>query len=111
MHVGSVIQFMTLMDTNAPMDRIEINYRALLAVAVVLNSQREMQSLWEAITGEITKVVPWARATVTLYDQEADGFKFYVIATTVANVVLQRDAVIPRIGSGMITKLSTFVQI
>jgi formate hydrogenlyase transcriptional activator len=101
MHIGSVIQFMTLMNTNAPMDRIEINYRALLAVAVVLNSQREMQSLWEAITAEITKVVPWARATVTLYDQEADGFKFYVIATTVANVVLQRDAVIPRIGSGM----------
>ena len=84
MHRGSVIQFMTLMDTNAPMNRIEVNYRALLAVAVVLNSQREMQSLWEAITGEITKVVPWARATVTLYDQEADGFKFYVIATTVA---------------------------
>ena len=83
------------------MDRIEINYRALLAVAVVLNSQREMQSLWEAITAEITKVIPWARATVTLYDQEADGFKFYVIATTVANVVLQRDAMIPRIGSGM----------
>jgi hypothetical protein len=68
MHVGSVIEFATRMDTNKPMDRIEINYRALLAVAVVLNSQREMQSLWEAITAEITKVVPWARATVTLYD-------------------------------------------
>jgi len=89
------------MDANKPMDRIEINYRALLAVAVVLNSQREMQSLWEAITAEITKVVPWARATVTLYDHEADGFKFYVIATTMAQVVLQRDAVIPRAGSGM----------
>ena len=101
MHVGSMIQFTTRTDANKPMDRIEINYRALLAVAVVLNSQREMHSLWEAITAEITKVVPWARATVTLYDQEADGFKFYVIATTVANVVLQRDAVIPRTGSGM----------
>ncbi len=84
-----------------PMNRIEINYRALLAVAVVLNSQREMQSLWEAITAEITKVVSWARATVTLYDPEADGFRFYVIATTMAQVVLQRDAVIPRVGSGM----------
>ena len=32
------------------MDRIEINYRALLAVAAVLNSQRVMHRLWEAIT-------------------------------------------------------------
>jgi len=83
------------------MDRIETNYRALLAVALVLNSQREMISLWEAITAEITKVVPWARCTVTLYDTEVDGFRFYVVATTMAQVVLQRDAVIPRVGSGM----------
>ncbi|MGQ0695599.1 MAG: sigma 54-interacting transcriptional regulator, partial [Nitrospiraceae bacterium] len=83
------------------MDRIEINYRALLAVAVVLNSQRDMHSLWEAITAEITKVIPWARATVTLYDRQADGFKFYVVATTMAQVVLHRNMVVPRIGSGM----------
>ena len=81
------------------MDRIEINYRALLAVAVVLNSQLDMHSLWGAITAEITKVIPWARASVTLYDHEADGFKFYVITTTLSQVVLQRDASIPRVGS------------
>jgi formate hydrogenlyase transcriptional activator len=83
------------------MDRIEINYRALLAVAVVLNSQRDMHSLWEAITAEITKVIPWARASITQYDREADGFRFYVMATTMAQVVLQRDAMVPRTGSGM----------
>jgi formate hydrogenlyase transcriptional activator len=83
------------------MDRIEINYRALLAVAVVLNSQRDMHSLWEAITDEITRVIPWARASVTQYDPEADGFRFYVMATTMAQVVLQRDAIVPRVGSGM----------
>jgi formate hydrogenlyase transcriptional activator len=83
------------------MDRIEINYRALLAVAVVLNSQRDMHGLWEAITAEITKVIPWARATVTLYDPEVDGFRFYVVATTMAQVVLKRDMVIPHVGSGM----------
>ena len=83
------------------MDRIERNYRALLAVAVVLNSQRDMHSLWEAITAEITKVIPWARASVTQFDREADGFRFYVVATTMARVVLQRDAIIPRVGSGM----------
>lgn len=83
------------------MDQIETNYRALLAVAVVLNSQRDTPSLWEAITAEITKVIPWARASVTLYDPEVDGFRFYVMATTMAQVVLQRDAVIPHIGSGM----------
>ncbi len=83
------------------MDRIEINYRALLAVAVELNSQRDTHSLWEAITTEITKVIPWARASVTQYDREVDGFRFYVMATTMAQVVLQRDAVVPRKGSGM----------
>jgi len=82
------------------MEQIETNYRALLAVVVVLNSQRDTHSLWEAITAEITKVIPWARASVTLYDREVDGFRFYVMATTMAEVVLQRDTVIPRIGSG-----------
>jgi len=98
---GAVIQFVQSENIDMPMDRIEINYRALLAVAVVLNSQRDMHSLWGAITAEITKVVPWARASVTQYDPEADGFRFYVITTTLSQVVLQRDAIIPRIGSGM----------
>ena len=83
------------------MDRIERNYRALLAVALVLNSQRDMQSLWEAITAEITKVIPWARASVTQYDREADAFRFFVLATTVPTVVLRRDALVPHAGSGM----------
>jgi formate hydrogenlyase transcriptional activator len=98
---GFVIQFAGLESVDKPMDRIEINYRALLAVAVVLNSQRDTHSLWEAITAEITKVIPWARASVTLYDREADRFRFYVMATTMVQVVLQRDALVPRIGSGM----------
>jgi formate hydrogenlyase transcriptional activator len=101
MNAGAVIQFALLDRVEMPMDRIERNYRALLAVAVVLNSRRDMHSLWEAITAEITKVIPWARASVTLYDREADGFRFYVIATTFAQEVLQRNAVVPRIGSGM----------
>ncbi len=83
------------------MDRIERSYRALLAVAIVLNSQRDTHGLWEAITAQITKVIPWARASVTLYDHEAGGFRFYVVATTMAQVVLQRNTVIPHAGSGM----------
>ena len=101
MRASSVIQFAGLENIGTPMDRIEINYRALLAVAVVLNSQRDTHSLWEAITAEITKVIPWARASVTQYDREADGFRFYVVATTMAQVVLQRDALVPRVGSAM----------
>ena len=101
MRAGAVIQFTHSESVDKRMDRIETNYRALLAVAVVLNSQRDMHSLWEAITAEITKVIPWARASVTLYDREADGFRFYVLATMMAEVVLQRDAIIPRVGSGM----------
>jgi formate hydrogenlyase transcriptional activator len=96
-----MIQSASLESIDKAMDRIEINYRALLAVAVVLNSQRDMNSLWEAITAEITKVIPWARASVTLYDHEADGFRFYVMATTTAQVVLLRKTVVPRVGSGM----------
>src|SRR5207245_8257806 len=98
---GAVIQFTGSARGDTRMDRIERNYRALLAVAVVLNSQRDMHSLWEAITAEITKVIPWARASVTQYDREADGFRFYVIATTLAQVVLQRNAIVPRAGSAM----------
>jgi len=101
MNAGAVIQFARSENIEMPMDRIERNYRALLAVAVVLNSRRDMHRLWEAITAEITKVIPWARASVTLYDREADGFRFYVIATTFAQEVLQHNAVVPRIGSGM----------
>lgn len=83
------------------MDQIERNYRALLSVALVLNSQRDMRSLWEAITVEITKAIPWARASITLYDSQTDAFRFYVLATTVPEVALSRDAVVPRHGSGM----------
>ncbi|NOT23504.1 MAG: hypothetical protein HOP22_12385 [Nitrospiraceae bacterium] len=86
---------------DAFMDRIERNYRDCSAVAVVLNSQREMNSLWEAITAEINKGIPWARVSVSLYDYEGDGSRFYVIATRLAQVALQRNTVIPRIGSGM----------
>jgi len=101
MSASPVIEFAHSERVEKLMNRIEINYRALLAVAVVLNSQRDTHSLWEAITAEITKVIPWARASVTLYDREADGFRFYAMATTMAQVVLQRDVVVPRVGSGM----------
>jgi formate hydrogenlyase transcriptional activator len=83
------------------LDQIERNYRALLAVALVLNSQRDMRSLWEAITVEITKAIPWARASITQYDPKLDAFRFYVLATTVPQVVLNHDATIPRNGSAM----------
>lgn len=101
MSASAVIQFIFSGSGGMPMDRIERNYRALLAVSVVLNSQRDMRSLWEAITAEITKVIPWARASVTQYDREVDGFRFYVLATTMAQRVLQRNAIVPRMGSGM----------
>lgn len=83
------------------MDRIERNYRALLNVAIVLNSQRDTKSLWQAIIEQIEQVIPWARASVTLYDRESDGFRFYVVATHLTKIVVQRDSLIPRVGSGM----------
>ncbi|GJL57080.1 MAG: hypothetical protein NPIRA02_42120 [Nitrospirales bacterium] len=83
------------------MSRIETSYRALLNVAIVLNSQRDTNSLWHAITEQIHQVIPWARASVTLYDRTVDGFRFYIAATTIPKVVLQNDTIIPRVGSGM----------
>ena len=40
------------------MTEVHRRYRALLEVSNVLNSQREMDSLWEACTERIKEVVP-----------------------------------------------------
>ena len=79
----------------------EESYRALLAVTNVLNSQRDTDSLWHAITEQIGKVLVWERAGVTLYHPETDSFRFYAVETSLPNRVLQRDAVIPKIGSAV----------
>lgn len=47
------------------MHPIDLNYRALLEVTNVLNSQRDTDSLWRAIAGQIKQVVPWERAGIT----------------------------------------------
>ena len=80
---------------------IEGNYRALLEVTNVLNSQRDTDSLWRAITEQISQVVPWERAGITLYSPESDSFRFYAVETSMSTRVLQRDAVIPRVGSAV----------
>src|SRR5829696_382779 len=79
----------------------EDSYRALLAVTNVLNSQRDTDSLWHAITEQIRKVLAWERAGVTLYHPESDSFRFYALETSMPTRVLQRDAVIPRVGSAV----------
>lgn len=79
----------------------EASYRALLAVTNVLNSQRDTDSLWHAITEQIRKVLAWERAGITLYHPETDSFRFYAVETSMPNRVLQRDAVIPKIGSAV----------
>ncbi len=80
---------------------IQESYRALLAVTNVLNSQRDTDSLWRAITEHIGQVVPWERAGLTLYHPESDSFRFYAVETSLPTRVLQRDAVIPREGSAV----------
>ena len=49
------------------MRNIDLNYRTLLSVTNVLNSQRNLQGLFRAITEQLAKVVRWERAGVTLY--------------------------------------------
>lgn len=83
------------------MREVETSYRTLLAVTNVLNSQRDTDSLWRAITEQIRKVLPWERAGVTLYNPETDSFRFYAVETTLPNRYLHRDAIIPKAGSAV----------
>jgi formate hydrogenlyase transcriptional activator len=76
-------------------------YRTLLEVTNVLNSQRNTEGLWKAITGHIKTVIPWERAGITLYHPDLDAFRFYAVETSLPVVRLKSDAIIPREGSGM----------
>lgn len=83
------------------MNHVYQRYRTLLEVSNVLNSQREMDSLWQACTDLIKDVVPWERAGVLLYVQEEDGFRFHALETNMPKRVLQRGTIIPRVGSAV----------
>src|SRR5574338_255952 len=83
------------------MTQVHRRYHALLDVSNVLNSQRKMDSLWQACTECIKEVVPWERAGVLLYAPEADGFRFHALETNMPKRVLQRGTIIPRIGSAV----------
>ena len=63
------------------MNQVHRRYRALLEVSNVLNSQREMEGLWQASTAYIKDVVPWERAGVLLYAPDEDGFRFHALET------------------------------
>ncbi|MGC3974230.1 MAG: sigma 54-interacting transcriptional regulator [Nitrospira sp.] len=83
------------------MQNVTLNYRTLLSVTNVLNSQRNRQSLFRAITDQLTKVVRWERAGITVYDLEADAFRFYALETNLPKIVLRSDAMIPRAQSAV----------
>ena len=76
-------------------------YRKLLEVTNILNSQRNTESFWRAITSNIKDVIPWERAGITLYDSDLDAFRFYAVETSMPNVKLHCDAIIPREGSAI----------
>lgn len=81
------------------MSRAELNYEILLEVTNVLNSQRDSESLWKEITRQIQRVVSWDRAGILLFDGQQDAFRFYAVVTTTESPALNRQAIIPRIGS------------
>jgi formate hydrogenlyase transcriptional activator len=83
------------------MTQIHRRYHALLKISNVLNSQREMDSLWRACTECIKEVVPWERAGVLLYVPEDDGFRFHALETSLPKRVLEFGSVIPRAGSAV----------
>jgi formate hydrogenlyase transcriptional activator len=83
------------------MQRASLNFETLLEVTNTLNSQRDLESLWQVIADQIQKVIPWDRAGLTLYDPDSDSFKFYAVVTHMAMPALAHDAVIPREGSAV----------
>jgi formate hydrogenlyase transcriptional activator len=83
------------------MNRVDLRYRALLEVTNVLNSQRDMESLWRTITERIKQVIQWERAGILLYEAGSDSFRFHAVETSMPTRVLQRDAIIPRVGSAV----------
>lgn len=83
------------------MNQVHRRYRALLEVSNVLNSQREMEGLWQASTAYIKDVVPWERAGVLLYAPDEDGFRFHALETSLSKRVLDRATLIPRVGSAV----------
>jgi formate hydrogenlyase transcriptional activator len=91
-----------IVDMNHPTDQIARNfYQTLLEVTNILNSQRNTEDLWKAITGHIKKVISWERAGITLYHPDLDAFRFYAVETSMPVVKLKCDAIIPREGSAM----------
>ncbi len=83
------------------MTAVHRRYHALLDVSNVLNSQRQMESLWQACTECIKAVVTWERAGVLLYAPEENGFRFHALETNMPKRVLERGAIIPRAGSAV----------
>ncbi|MFO0730775.1 MAG: GAF domain-containing protein [Nitrospiraceae bacterium] len=83
------------------MQRANLNLETLLEVTNILNSQRDLESLWQVIADQIQNVIPWDRAGLTLYDQDRDAFRFYAVVTHMASPALTQDAVIPRNGSAV----------
>ncbi len=83
------------------MQRASLNFETLLEVTNTLNSQRDLESLWQVIADQIHKVIPWDRAGLTLYDQPSDSFRFYAVVTNMETPALRPDAVIPRDGSAV----------
>jgi len=80
---------------------LALNYRTLLSVTNVLNSQRNRQSLFRAVTDQLAKVLRWERAGITVYDLESDAFRFYAMETNLPKVVLRSDAMIPHARSAI----------
>lgn len=83
------------------MHNVALNYRTLLSVTNVLNSQRNRQSLFRAVTDQLAKVIRWERAGITVYDLQSDAFRFYAMETNLPKVVLRSDAMIPHARSAI----------
>jgi formate hydrogenlyase transcriptional activator len=84
-----------------PTKGASLNLETLLEVTNALNSQRDLESLWQVIADQIQKVIPWDRAGITLYEPANDHFRFYAVVTNMATPALRHDAIIPRDGSAV----------
>src|SRR5207247_3343806 len=54
-----------------------------------------------SLAAHIIPSSPCERAEVTCYDASSNSFRFYAVETSLTTKILQRDAVIPHIGSAV----------
>ena len=75
-------------------------YHILGKINSILSVLPDFDACWKTITTHLEQAISWERAEVMIFLSELDSFQIYALETKYARLVLKRDALIPRKGSG-----------